>query len=162
MAVSKRRLNLLGFLSCAGMMAFALYAQHALYMDPCPLCTFQRIAVIVMGLMFLSAAVHRARRIGSRIYAALMAIAASYGATVAGWHIHLQNLPPDEVPSCGPGLGYMMDTLPLSDVLKAVFTGSGECATVSWRFLGLSMPTWVLICVLILGIAGVLNNLRRD
>ena len=43
---NRRLLNLAGFLACAGMMGFALYAQYVLLLDPCPLCVFQRIATI--------------------------------------------------------------------------------------------------------------------
>jgi len=159
---STRLLNFAGFVFCACLMAYALYAEHVLYLDPCPLCVFQRIAVIFAGLFFLLAAAHAPGRAGSRVYGGLVGLSAIGGAGVAAWHIHLQNLPPDQVPSCGPGLGYMMDTLPLSDVLSAVFTGSGECAEVSWRFLGLSMPTWVLIATLFLAAFAFWNNFRRQ
>ena len=84
------------------------------------------------------------------------------GAAVAGWHARLQSLPPDEVPSCGPGLEYMLDTFPLTETLKMVFKGSGECAEVSWQFLGISMPGWVLVWMVALGAAGVWNNLRSE
>jgi disulfide bond formation protein DsbB len=94
------------------------------------------------------------------VYAVLVAIVAAGGAAVAGWHVRLQNLPADEVPSCGPGLGYLVDNFPLSEAIRLIFKGSGECAEVAWRFLGLSMPTWVVISLLGLGFAGVWNNLR--
>jgi len=67
------------------------------------------------------------------------------GIFVSGRHLYLQSLPADEVPSCGPGLEYMLDTLPMSEVLKEVLHGSGECAEVSWEFLSLSMPAWMII-----------------
>ncbi len=57
----------------------------------------------------------------------------------------LQTLPPDQVPACGPGLSYMLDTLPFQDVLATVFKGSGECAKIDWRFLELAMPGWTLV-----------------
>ena len=40
------------------------------------------------------------------------------------------------------GLDYMLDTLPLTDVISRVLTGSGECAEKGWVFLGLSIPGW--------------------
>jgi disulfide bond formation protein DsbB len=83
------------------------------------------------------------------------------GAGVAGWHVWIQHLPPDQIPSCGPGLDYMLDNLPLSDVLKMVFGGSGECAEVVWQFLGLSMPAWVFIAIVTVGAGGIWNNLRK-
>ena len=158
---NKRILNFLGATSCAGMMGFALYAQHILLLDPCPLCILQRIATILIGLVFLTAALHNPGSTGGRIYSGFITLFAAFGVGVAGWHVRLQNLPPDEVPSCGPGLEYMVENFPLKDALSMIFKGSGECAEVVWRLLGLSMPTWVIIGLGGLGIAGIWNNLRR-
>ena len=158
---NRRLLNLAGFLSCAGLMGFALYAQHVLLLDPCPLCDFQRVAVISIGIVFLIAALHDPSGWGGRGYAALLTLFAAVGVGVSAWHVRLQNLPPSEVPSCGPGLDYMLENFPLGDALRMVFKGSGECADVVWSFLGLSMPAWVLISVGGLGIAGIWNNLRK-
>ena len=158
---NKRTLNLLGFLCCAGMMGFALFAQYVLLLDPCPLCVFQRIATILLGIVFLVAALHNPGKLGSRIYAVLITLAAGDGVAVASWHVHLQNLPADKVPSCGPGFEYIMENFAFFDALSLIFEGSGECAEVVWRLFGLSMPTWVIIGLGGLGIAGIWNNLRR-
>ena len=158
---NKRLLNISGVLICASMMGFALYAQHVLFLDPCPLCILQRIAVIFMGLVFLIAAVHNPGITGGRFYAVFTGLFAAFGTGVAAWQVYLQNLPPDEVPACGPGLEYMVENFPLSDALSMIFKGSGECAVVAWRLLGLSMPTWVVIGLTGLGIAGIWNFLRR-
>ncbi|MCH7830111.1 MAG: disulfide bond formation protein B [Proteobacteria bacterium] len=157
---NKRVLNLAGFSSCAAMMAFALYSQHVLLLDPCPLCILQRIAVILLGIVFLVAAIHDPERFGSRVYAVLSGVIAIAGASIAGWHARLQNLPADEVPGCGPGLDYIMDNFPLQDALGLIFKGSGECAEIAWSLLGLSMPVWVLISLLGLGAVGVWNLWR--
>ena len=95
------------------------------------------------------------------VYASLLGVISAAGAGVAAWHMRLQNLPADEVPSCGPGLEYMVENFPLRDALGMIFKGSGECAEVVWRLLGLSMPTWVLIGVTGLAIFGIWNNLRN-
>ena len=158
---NKRMLNFAGALVCAGMMGFALYAQHVLLLDPCPLCILQRIAVIAVGIVFLVAAIHDPGKLFARIYAALIGLFALAGIGVAGWHVRLQNLPKDEVPGCGPGLEYIVDNFPLKDAFSLIFKGSGECADVVWRLLGLSMPTWVLIGLSGIAVAGVWNNLRR-
>jgi len=157
----RRMLNLGGFLACTGLMLYALYAQYFLELAPCPLCVFQRIAVIAMGLVFLAAALHNPGRLGAGCYALLTTAAAAGGIAVAGRHVWLQSLPPDKVPACGPGLDFMLDSFPLAEVLQMVFSGSGECAEVDWSLFGLSMPAWVLIAVSILGIYGVAANLRR-
>ena len=160
-ALSPRILNSVGFLACAGLMAYALYAEHMLFLDPCPLCSFQRLAVIVLGLVFLVAALHNPGRLGGRIYGFLLALVAASGAAIAAWHVRLQNLPADEVPSCGPGLGYILENNSFGEALAKVFGGSGECATVDWQFLGLSMPAWVLVSTLCLGGFALYANLRR-
>jgi len=156
----KRVLNLAGFLVCAGLMGYALYAQYQLMLEPCPLCILQRIAVIGLGIVFLLAALHNSSGASRFVYAALLAIAGVVGAIVAGRHAWLQWIPEDQVPACGPGLDYMWENFPLADVINMVFKGSGECAGVDWTFIGLSMPAWVLIAVLGLGGIGVGNNLR--
>lgn len=158
---NRRLLNLAGFLACAGMMGFALYAQYVLILDPCPLCVFQRIATIALGLVFLAATLHNAGNVGSKVYGALVMLTAGFGVGVATWHVRLQSMPSDEVPSCGPGFEYIMDNFALFDALNLIFKGSGECADVVWRLLGLSMPSWVIIGLGGLGIAGIFNNLRK-
>ena len=158
---TRRLVNLAGFLACAGMMGFALYAQHVMYLDPCPLCVIQRIATIALGIVFLLAAVHDPGRIGARVYALLAGVVAAGGVGVAAWHVRLQNLPPDEVPGCGPGFEYIVENFPLTDALGMIFEGSGECADVVWQFFGLSMPAWVVIGLGGLGVVALWNNLRK-
>lgn len=148
-----RLANVLIFIACAGLMAFALFAEHVLELYPCPLCVFQRIAVIALGAVSLLAALHNPRGGFRFVYTALCVVAGGAGIAIAGRHVWLQNLPADQVPSCGgASLDYMLDTLPLGEVLSKVLTASGECAEVSWRFLSLTMPMWLLIvlCVLML------------
>ncbi len=156
---NRRRVNLLGFGACVALMAYALYAELVLGLEPCPLCVFQRLAVIALGLVFLVAALHHPRgRLAARLYAGALALAAGSGIAIAGQHVRLQNLPADQVPACGPGLDFMLDVFPLHEAIAMVFTGSGECAEIDWALLGLSMPAWVLLACLGLGLFGVLGN----
>jgi disulfide bond formation protein DsbB len=157
----KRALNLGAFLICAGLMAYALYAEHQLMLEPCPLCSMQRLAVILLGFVFFVAGLHNTDGPMRYLYSALVLVVTIYGVIVAGRHVYLQNLPADQVPACGPGLDYMLETMPFREVLGKVFHGSGECADIDWQFLGLSMPAWVLAWLLVLGAFGIWNNLRR-
>jgi disulfide bond formation protein DsbB len=50
-------------------------------------------------------------------------------------HVWIRALPKGDVPACGMGLNYMLETLPFTDVIGTVFAGSGECAEASWLFL---------------------------
>lgn len=145
MPLNFRSACLAGALACAGLMAYALYAQHGLGLEPCPLCILQRVAVIATGLVFLVAAVHGPAGRGRWVYAGLAFLAAAIGAGIASHHVWLQSLPADQVPACGPGFDYMMEAFPLGQALRMIFAGSGECAEVDWTLLGLSMPVWTLI-----------------
>lgn len=157
----RRWFNLAGFLFCAAVLAYAYHVQFDLGIEPCPLCIFQRVAFLATGVLLLLAAIHNAGLFGSRVYAVLIAVSALAGAAVATRHTWLQHLPADQVPECGPGLDYMLDVFPLSETLRKVFTGSGECAEVNWTFLGLSMPEWALLCFLGLAIGGFVRNWQR-
>ncbi|RPI61724.1 MAG: disulfide bond formation protein B [Lysobacterales bacterium] len=142
-------------------MSYALYAQHVLGLDVCPLCVLQRMIIITLGLVLAVAALHAPRGAGARVYAVLGALVALVGMGVSGWHVRLQNLPPGEVPSCGPGYDYIMDTFGPLEGLSMIFTASGECAEVNWSWLGLSMPAWVFIWFVALGALAVAANWSR-
>lgn len=145
-----RAIYLTGFVICAALMAYALYAEYHLGLAPCPLCIFQRVAFIWMGVWFLVGGLHAPRGGARWVYCLLVLLGAAWGIAVAARHLWLQSLPPDQVPSCGPGLNYMLNAFPLGQTLKLVFEGSGECALVNWKFLGLSMPGWTLIWFVLL------------
>jgi protein dithiol:quinone oxidoreductase len=136
---------LLGFLVCAGLMGWALWLQYGQGLEPCPLCVFQRIAVCAIGVVFLIAFIHNPFRSGAAAYALLILVFAGTGAAFAGRQVWLQSLPKDQVPACGMGISYMMDTMPFMDVLQKVFAGSGECAEKGWELLGLAIPGWTLV-----------------
>ncbi|HEY8521797.1 MAG TPA: disulfide bond formation protein B [Gammaproteobacteria bacterium] len=158
----QRRLwNAAGVAIVAALMGYALFAQHVQGYEPCPLCIYQRMVMIATGGVFLVAALHAPAGLGARAYGLLGALVALTGAGVAGWHVRLQNLPPDKVPACGPGLDYIREVFPLMEELKMVFTGSGECANIDWSFLGLSMPAWVAIWFVALAALAVTANWRR-
>lgn len=153
---------LIGFATCVALIAFALYTQHYLYLNPCPLCIFQRIAFAALAVMFLLGGLFAPRGVGGRrTWGVLALIPALVGIGIAGRHVYLTHLPPDQVPSCGPPLDFMMEASPLGDVVRQVLTGSGECAKVDWTFLGLSMPAWALAWFVLLAIWIAVTAFRR-
>ena len=147
--LSRRKKYFLGFFFCSGLMGYALFAQYYLNLEPCPLCIFQRLAVIAMGIIFLVCALLEPKsNIATLTSSTLFVISGFFGVVIASRHVWLQNLPSDQVPGCGPGLDFMMSTFPVNEVFEMVFNGSGECANVDWSFLSLSMPAWVIVCSL--------------
>jgi disulfide bond formation protein DsbB len=157
---SRRAANAIGFIACAGLLAYALYAEHVLGLAPCPLCIFQRVAVIVAGVLFLIAALHNPGRVGARIYGVLIGLAGLGGVSIAARHIWIQAQPPGTVAACGADLDYLLDIMPVTEVVTKVLTGSGECGKVDWTLLGLSMPWWVLIALAGLGVWAIVANFR--
>jgi disulfide bond formation protein DsbB len=112
----------------------------------------QRVIFIALLAVFALAALHGPKRAGERVYAALVVLLSLTGVGIASRHIWIQNLPKDQVPACGPGLDYMLETMPMSNVLKELMHGSGECAAKGWTFLTLGIPEWSLVCYLALGV----------
>ena len=74
--MTARQGNLLGFAACAALLGYAYYAQFVLHLEPCPLCIFQRVGMLALGLVFLIAAAHDPVGWGRRVYAGLLGVAA--------------------------------------------------------------------------------------
>jgi disulfide bond formation protein DsbB len=159
LTINRRAGNALGFLACAGLMAYALYAQHVLGLNPCPLCIFQRVAVIAVGVLFLLAALHNPSGKGSIVHAVLINLAALIGIGIAARHVWIQAQPPGSVAACGADLDYLLEILPVTEVINKVLTGSGECGKVDWTLLGLTMPMWVMISLVLLAAWAALVNI---
>jgi disulfide bond formation protein DsbB len=150
------------FLASVLGLGFALYLQYYQQLDPCPLCIFQRIGLMGLGVISLIAFLHNPKkRWAKRLYAGLSVLAIGWSAVIAGRHVWLQHLPPEDVPACGPGLDYWLDTFPLKDVIGKVLHGSGECAVIDWTFLGQSLPVWSLVFFSVLLLASLWQLFRR-
>jgi disulfide bond formation protein DsbB len=157
----RRIAYLIGALVCAGLMGWALWLQYGLGLDPCPLCSVQRMAVAAIGVVFLIGAAHNPGRMGAAIYAGLTLLIGIFGAVIAFRHTWIQHLPKDQVPACGMGLDYMLDTLPFAEVVTKLFRGTGECAEAGWYFLGLGIPAWTFVFFCALTLAA-LVLIKRD
>lgn len=142
---------------CASFIGYALYLQHVEYQDPCPLCLVQRGFYLIAMALSIAAALH-GRAINR--YGWAVALAALGGAGTAVRQVWLQHLPKDQVPQCGPDLYYMLDNFPLAKMFGMLFQGSGQCAEVTWRFLGLSIAEWSLAWFLAMLATGTLFALR--
>ena len=151
----------LGFLVCLGLLGWAYYLQYGMDLEPCPLCIIQRVCFAGMGLVFLVAIFHNPGRAGATVYALLQLLIGGFGAAVAMRQVWIQSLSKGEVPSCGMSLDYMLETLPLTETIRKVFEGSGECAEKSWVFLHLSVAGWALVFFIALVVAS-FALIRRD
>lgn len=158
---SFRGVFLTGFLVCLSMLLVAGYFQFIEHLDPCPLCILQRLMVLAVGFVFLLGLIHNPIDTGRRVYGFLVVLFAGLGAAIAGRHVWLQSVPEEQVPSCGPGLNFILDNFPISQAIDMVLRGSGECADVLWTLLGLSIPAWTLVAFVVMIIAGLTQLFGR-
>lgn len=136
----------------------ALFMQHVVGLNPCPLCIFQRIAYLLLAIA-AGLAAWRAPRPSARAFGVVGVILALIGAGLAAWHVRLMQVP--ESLSCGPGLGAMLENFPLTQILPRIFRGSGDCADASAVLLGLSLAGWSLIGFLTLTLVTLAAIARR-
>src|SRR2546422_11297311 len=103
--LSRRIGNLIGFLVCAGMLAFGYYLQFVVGLEPCPLCIIQRILLFAVGVAFLVAALHHpAGRLGARLYGGGRPFIAAKGPPGARRPVWPEHPPPRKRPPCRPAL----------------------------------------------------------
>jgi disulfide bond formation protein DsbB len=143
--MNSRSLFALPLAVCALLLGFGYFLQHVQGLEPCPLCLVQRGFFYAVGVICLAAVIHGPARVGMALYGVLAALLALGGAATASRQVWLQHLPADKVPQCGPDLFFMLENLPLSRALEKLVQGSGECAAVDWKFLGLSIAGWSLV-----------------
>ena len=148
-------------LTCAALLGYGYYLQYFDGQDPCPLCLVQRAFYYGVLVVFAVAAMHQPGRTGKAIYCGLAAFLALGGLAIAGRQVWLQHLPASQVPACGPDLFFMMQNFPLSRTLEKLFMGSGQCAEVTWRFLGLSIAEWSLAWFAALALYALWLGFRR-
>lgn len=148
--------GLLAFAICAALLGTAFYMEYVWYLEPCPLCMAQRIAFAGFGLVGLIAALTPPTPTRVRVLTTLALLFSLFGLYLAARQLWLQSLPPDQVPDCAPGIYYMMESFPLFEVIGTMLTGSGDCAEVQWRWLGLSIPGWTAVAFGIMSIKAAL------
>ena len=130
---------------CVVLLSFGFYLEYFQNLSPCPLCLLQRLfyfmilLINVFSLFLLSAVRYKITSLCISTFFSLL------GAITAGRQVWLQHLPSDQVPECGPGVGYLLEVYPLQKVLEIIYRGSGSCAETLWEFLGLSIAGWSTI-----------------
>ena len=154
-----RRLLALVAVACMASLAFGLYLQHVVGLEPCPMCIVQRYALVLVALVAgLSAAFSNRRSLlaGST----LLVVVSGFGAFVAARQSFLQWYPP-EISACGRDFYGMIETFPLKRAIPMIFKGSGDCTKIDWTFLGASIANWSFVCFTSMGLVMVLLTIRQ-
>ncbi len=156
--ISRRWINLGGFLACAGLLGFGYYLQFVEHLEPCPLCILQRLCFFTAGVLFATAAWHHPTGWTQRVYAVLLGTVLATGAAIAARHVWLQYFVDADQLACGVGLDYLLEVYSLSETLALILKGTGDCTQIDWSFLGLSIPAWSLMWFIALLTVGVFCN----
>ncbi len=139
------------FVACASLMGFGLVLQHVMGLEPCPMCILQRYAFITIALIALIAALHGPVGFGVKAYSLLIGAVAVAGGSVAVRQSLLQRFPSPQPANCmASDLDYLLGNFPLAQALPRIFSATGDCAKVSWSFLGLSIAEWALVWFVLL------------
>jgi protein dithiol:quinone oxidoreductase len=154
-----RRVLALICAACIAMLAFGLYLQHVVGLEPCPMCIVQRYALILVALVAgMTASAQRKGLLATG--AGLMVLLSGLGAFVAARQSFLQWYPPQEA-SCGRDLYGMIETFPLKRAIPMIFKGSGDCTKIDWTFLGGSIANWSFVCFVAIAVAGLVLVFRQ-
>ena len=154
-----RRAMVLTTAVCVAMLAFGLYLQHVVGLEPCPMCIVQRYALMLVAIVAGVTAL--ASKKGLLITgSSLLVLLCGMGAFVAARQSFLQWYPP-EVASCGRDLYGMIETFPLKRAIPMIFKGSGDCSKVDWTFLGGSIANWSFVCFVGIGLVALMFVLRQ-
>jgi disulfide bond formation protein DsbB len=144
--MTTRSFYLLGLIIICSVLSTSLYFQYVDGILPCPLCTLQRITFVLLGSVFLAGLLLPNKRRGRFITNTLATFIALIGIGLAGRQVWLQHFPSANSNECGVSLQYMMQVLPLQEVVQKIFQGTAECTQRGWEFLSLNMAEWALIC----------------
>jgi len=144
--------------ACVALLAFGLYLQHVVGLEPCPMCIVQRYVMVLIALIAGLGAVWSGRR-ASLAMGGLLTLLGLSGAYVAARQSWLQWYPP-EVVSCGRDFYGMIETFPLQRAIPMIFKGGGDCSAVDWTFLGGSIANWSFVCFVGMGLLALLTTWR--
>ena len=154
-----RRLLALVCAVCLLMLAFGLYLQHVVGLEPCPMCIVQRYALMLVALLAGLGAVLGRSGVSLRIFSTLVLLFSGFGAFVAARQSYLQWYPP-EIASCGRDFYGMIETFPLQRAIPLIFKGSGDCTKIDWTFLGLSIANWSFVSFVVFAVVALALLLR--
>ena len=149
------------FLACAALIGIAMYMQEQLGLEPCPMCILQRYAFMALGLVALVAAIHGPGVAATKAYSGLVLVFAIAGAGTSMRHSYLQRFPSD-TQSCGADLEFLVNNFSLAQAFPKIFAGTGECAKVQWRMLGLSIPEWAFVWFVLFAAVAVWLAVRKS
>lgn len=144
-------------LGAFGLVAVGMELQTLLRLAPCPLCIFQRLLYLVIGVLGLAGFLLPGLRL---LWCGLVVLAGLGGAGVAAYQSWMQAFP-HLATECGftdpTAIERLVDALGMA--WPGLFLATGFCTSRDWEFLTLSMANWSFF--VFLGMAGFALVLMR-
>jgi protein dithiol:quinone oxidoreductase len=154
-----RQIHLSIFIIVGLLLGYAVYSIRILKLKVCIICFTQLFFYSLIGVTAYIAFFRDPSSFSSKIYSVLIFIFSIVGMWLSGRQVWIEKFPEDEVPACGPSLGYMIKEFPFFDkiryLIRYLLMGDGNCVDISRQFLGLSMAGWSFVWFLVIFILSI-------
>lgn len=142
---TNRKAWLLLGLSALGFEIAALYFQYAMQLEPCIMCIYQRVAMAgVMLSGFITAIAPHIMLLRLTGFT-LWGVSAIWGMLIAIEHFDIQTeTDPFKFHACELNPNFP-DWFQIHQWIPAIFEVRGDCGTVDWVFLSMSMVQWMIV-----------------
>ncbi|MFT2091468.1 disulfide bond formation protein DsbB [Paraglaciecola sp. 2405UD69-4] len=147
------------FLSALGLEIAALYFQHALDLQPCIMCIYQRTAVF--GVLFSALPAALINNIMTRAIGFVgWGVSSIWGLMIAIEHVDIQTAINPFFATCEIVPNFP-SWAPLHQWLPNIFGATGDCGDINWSFLDMSMPQWMIVIFAVYALVWVLVLANR-
>ncbi len=165
MKITFRQTYFISFLIGLILLLVSFYLEYQLSIKPCLLCLLQRGLLVVLIFIFFFGFVLPSKKI-IRVIISLITILFSFlGLLASGRQIWLQHtvmIDPNTPVSCLPDTSFLLHTLPTSQIIKLMLTGTTECSQITWRLLSLSLADWSCLFFLFFLLVGIWRLIRKN
>jgi len=145
--------------ACALLSTF--FCEYCLHLSPCPLCLMQRLCIEM--LVFMSLGFFVAPQWSTQIwYRVLYLLVIVLGVVLAARQLWLQLFSTHDSGACIPGIEALLAYFSWDVILKMLFWGSNDCATVAWRFLGLPLSAWSMLYFVVIFVLFICDIIYKE
>lgn len=144
-AVSKRKLMYIQLAIVSVLIAVGVFLSVYLALAPCVLCKLQRLILFGLLGIIIGKLCCAYMRWLYYSFVVLMTTLIVIGGVLAWHHMHLQLMPDSKAGTCLPSLEVMWQYLSWSKILQSIFKSDVGCNEVTWQWMKLSIPQWLLL-----------------
>lgn len=160
--MSHRLIYFPGLVVVCFLMIGSFYFQIMQGILPCPLCILQRICFGLLAVwFFIGFFIPHNQSYLKWLLNSLIILTTVLGMILASRQLWLQHFSLSKGGECGVSLQYMLQVLPLKEVMSHIFNNSAECANSNAVFLFLDMAAWSFLGFLLLMIWTIVFSFKK-